>query len=385
MLTKALESQFGPSAFDSPRSNLFKLVQTGSVHQYYMEFSALANRTYGVSTEAILDYFVGGLRPEIRREVIAQNPLNLVRAFALAKLFEDKHEFRPKTTPWYPCSHYSSKPPLNSTQSTVSPHLKPPPLLPFPHSKSLPLQQNSSNIRKMSQAEIQRRRENGLCFTCDEKYFFGHKCPNKQLLLPQVDDQVEEASPPTVPTDDCAEESLTPVSDAKYQPHLSFNALHGAAGAATMQFEGTINGITVQILLDSGSSDGFMQPRIAQFLKLPVPKSPQFQVMVGNGNKLSTEGFIPKLPLSIQGHDLLVSVYLLPVAGIDVVLGASWLKALRSHAANYVDMLFHFYWNGDLVTLQGLSEAAPAPAQFHHFRRLTSTDAIAELYTLEVH
>ena len=47
-------------------------------------------------------------------------------------------------------------------------------------------------------------------------------------------------------------------------------------------------------------------------------------------------------------------------------------------------MLFHFYWNSELVILQGLCLAKLAHAQFHHFRRLTSTYAIAELYILEV-
>ena len=154
MLTRALESQFGPSAFDCPRSELFKLVQTGSVHQYYMEFSALANRTYGVSADAILDCFVGGLKPELRREVIAQNPLNLVRAFALAKLFEDKYDYKPKPTTWPPRSYYSPKPPPNPSQSSNSPHPKLPPLLPLPQLKPPPLQPRTSNSRQMSHAEV---------------------------------------------------------------------------------------------------------------------------------------------------------------------------------------------------------------------------------------
>ena len=82
-------------------------------------------------------------------------------------------------------------------------------------------------------------------------------------------------------------------------------------GAATMHFEGAVNGVPVQILFDSGSSDSFIQLRIAQFLKLLVQKSPQFQVMVGNGSTLSTKGYIPKLLVCVQGHNLLVSVYLL--------------------------------------------------------------------------
>ena len=97
-----------------------------------MEFSALANRTYGVSLDAILDHFVGGLRPELRREVVAQNPFNLVRAVAMAKLFEDKYDYKTKPTTWSNRSYYSPKPLPNTSPSSVSPHPKSPPLLPLP-------------------------------------------------------------------------------------------------------------------------------------------------------------------------------------------------------------------------------------------------------------
>ena len=156
MLTRALESQFGPSSFNCPRSDLFKLVQTGSVHQYYMEFSALANRTYGVSADAMLDCFVAGLKPELRREVIAQNPLNY-------------YDYKSKPATWSPRSYYRPKPPPNPSQSSSSPHPRPPPLLPLPQPKPPPLQPRNPSFRHMSQDEMQRRRENGLCFICDEK------------------------------------------------------------------------------------------------------------------------------------------------------------------------------------------------------------------------
>lgn len=31
-------------------------------------------------------------------------------------------------------------------------------------------------IRRFAPTELQRRREQGLCYNCDEKYTFGHKC-----------------------------------------------------------------------------------------------------------------------------------------------------------------------------------------------------------------
>jgi len=53
-LTTALESQFGPSFFDCPAQELFKLQQSGTVSDYYVRFMALANRSFGLSTEALL-------------------------------------------------------------------------------------------------------------------------------------------------------------------------------------------------------------------------------------------------------------------------------------------------------------------------------------------
>jgi len=42
--TRSLELEFGPSPYECPRSTLVKLMQSGSVHNYYRKFIALANR-----------------------------------------------------------------------------------------------------------------------------------------------------------------------------------------------------------------------------------------------------------------------------------------------------------------------------------------------------
>nr|KYP32740.1 Retrotransposable element Tf2 [Cajanus cajan] len=60
----------------------------------------------------------------------------------------------------------------------------------------------------------------------------------------------------------------------------------------------------VHVLLDSGSSDNFLQPRLAHFLKLPIEPIPNFQVLVGNGIALVVE--VPLgLPLNqSQNHSI---------------------------------------------------------------------------------
>lgn len=89
--TRALELDFGPSAYECPRATLFKLQQHGTVSEFYKEFTGLANRVDGLSDEALLDCFLSGLQDEILRDVMALSPETLLKAVSLAKLFEEKY------------------------------------------------------------------------------------------------------------------------------------------------------------------------------------------------------------------------------------------------------------------------------------------------------
>jgi len=151
---------------------------------------------------------------------------------------------------------------------------------------------------------MQLRREKGLCFTCDEKFSPSHKCPNMQYLFLQLQDEENvDIQPEPLDISDLVENFNV------QKHHLSYNALKGSFGVGTMRFCGSIKGMQVQVLLDSGSSDNFLQPRIAQCLKLPVEPIPDFQVLVGNGNDLIAEGLIKELEVTIQGHSLKLPVY----------------------------------------------------------------------------
>ncbi|KAJ1411038.1 Aspartic peptidase domain superfamily [Sesbania bispinosa] len=344
--TKALELEFGPSQFECP------------------------------SPDALLDCFISGLKPEIKRDVIAQSPLSLLKAVSLAKLYEEKYTYKPKPT---------YKQPTNQNHSYTYPkiHNYQPPLLPTPNQK--PTYQVTANphntpnnpIRKMTPAEMQVRREKGLCYTCDDKFTPQHKCPNRHFMIMQVEDEIPE-------TEDTAQQTELVEDNAEQEHHLSFNALKGNSGLGTIRFSGRIKGHSVRILLDGGSSDNFLQPRVAQFLSLPIQPGAQFHVMVGNGHSMTAEGLIPDLAIEVQGHELHCPVYLLPVAGADLILGAAWLSTLGPHVADYSALQFKFMLNGKFITLQGDRPALPQNAQFHHIRRFHHTDAIAECFTVQL-
>lgn len=143
-----------------------------------------------------------------------------------------------------------------------------------------------------------------------------------------------------------------------------------------------IKGTEVHILLDGGSSDNFIQPRLARFLKLPVELASDFRVMVGNGHYLLSEGKIKLLEVNVQGHPIHLQVFLLPITGSELVLGVAWLATIGSHVADYSTATIKLYLNNRFVTLQGEHPVGPKLAQFNHLKRMKSTDAISELFTL---
>lgn len=71
-----------------------------------------------MSVDAILDCFVSGLHSKIRREVVAQNPYSLSKAYALAKSYKEK--FDPPTKPNLTKPfHFTT---LSSTRNLTQPH-----------------------------------------------------------------------------------------------------------------------------------------------------------------------------------------------------------------------------------------------------------------------
>ena len=48
-------------------------------------------------------------------------------------------------------------------------------------------------VQKISPAEMQARREKWLCYNCDDKYSFGHRCKKMQFYLISADEEGNES------------------------------------------------------------------------------------------------------------------------------------------------------------------------------------------------
>lgn len=170
---KALLIRFGPSSYDDPREQLTRLRQVGSVEEYKTAFETLSNRLRGLSEPYKLSCFFSGLRDDIRLTVRIFNPYNLIQAFGLAKIQEEKSSFHKKTQPrpsFYPHTEpavtiYQTHP-NNSTISSNNTY----------HKAIVPVQ-------KISQNQMKTRREKGLCYHCDSKWHPGHRCTSPKFVF----------------------------------------------------------------------------------------------------------------------------------------------------------------------------------------------------------
>lgn len=370
-LTKSLECTYGPPVFESPRYSLFRLTQESTVAEFYAHITVLANRVNGVPEDVLMDCFIGGLKKELQAEVIPWDPDDLDKAVTLAKLFDEKLQFGKKASfsrnvyiPDTKIKPFSAIAPTVTHTSTGN--------------STLP-----TTFRKMGFQEMQIRKSKGLCFTCDDKYSPTHKCPNKKLLLLQWDDNGTEIydneffidpHPP-----DAAQDTSTDSSTK-----MSLNAMSSTTISGTMHFTGNLGGQKITILLDGGSDDTFIQPRVVKFFHMDVLPTLPLKVLVGNGQTLKVEGKIPELVVQVQGYTLLVPAYVLPIAGADLILGASWLAKLGPHVVDYEKKIIKFYHNNQFMVLKGEPVQRPAYTTVSQLHRLCSTQAVWECYSLQI-
>jgi hypothetical protein len=169
-------------------------------------------------------------------------------------------------------------------------------------------------IKRLSQAEQEERRRLGLCYNCDDKFTRGHNRICKRLfLLEGLEEEEDEA------VEDAGTEE-TPV--------FSLQALAGVALTDTMQLQVTLGATSLVAMLDSGSTHNFISEAAAARTGLPLEHRPRLTAMVANGERVACVGVIRNAPLDIGGHCFPADLYVMPLAGYDVVLGTRWLAAL---------------------------------------------------------
>jgi hypothetical protein len=114
---------------------------------------------------------------------------------------------------------------------------------------------------------------------------------------------------------------------------IMLHALTGWIAPKTMQIATRIGSHDVVILINNGSTHNFISERLAN--GLPVVPTKAFTVWIANSEKLKCQGRFKEVRVDLYGTHSSLTLYFVPLTGLDLVLGIQWLKMLGSVVCNW--------------------------------------------------
>ncbi|KAH9780314.1 hypothetical protein KPL71_008031 [Citrus sinensis] len=300
---------------------LSHITQNGSLRDNQHEFEKLGNRVQGWTQKALIGTFMGGLKLEVADGIRMFKPKTLKEAISLART-RDEQLTRQKRFTW-----------------------------PIPQNRPLaavtPVNQRAAIApKRLGWEEMQKRRAQGLCFSCNERFTPGHKCQGPRLLLIESHNNSQEN-----------EEETESEGNREEKLEVFIHALTGWSSPRTMRVAASIKSQLIMVLIDSGSTHNFLSEKVASTLRLPVVPTKSFTVRVANGERLICQGRYEKVPIDLQGIPFSLTFYSLPLAGLDMLLGIQWLEMLGSVVCNWKHLTMDFNWENQARRLQGIQRA----------------------------
>lgn len=106
------------------------------------------------------------------------------------------------------------------------------------------------------------RRENGLCYNCDESFVPGQRCKNRVNYLMMTEEEEMQLYQGNM--DLGLSEVEGNMMQAVEEVQISLHSMMGEGGINTMRVVGEIGDHKLNILLDSGSTLSFLQEDTAK-------------------------------------------------------------------------------------------------------------------------
>lgn len=214
MFKRELFGRFQGPQMGNLYEKVLALQQSSKVDCYREEFKALTAPLKNAYEEVLVGPFKNGLKPEIRAELYLFGLGSITELMGQAQRIEERNVMMSKAQNDMP--QYQKTGSVSQWAQTKSGWVKPMDLenptrmgnaiktveskveeskSPLSFSSSASVQgKMSPTLKKLTEEEILKRREQGLCFKCDERFSPGHRCKNRlyhTMVLQEVDSDQE--------------------------------------------------------------------------------------------------------------------------------------------------------------------------------------------------
>ncbi|XP_033137014.1 uncharacterized protein LOC117128518 [Brassica rapa] len=319
---KRLLARFAESFEKTPGKRLFCLQQTGSIAEYVREFQELVSQIKLAEAHKI-DIFFNGLKREMKEVIKMKEPQTLSDYIETVLKMEDSEFcklFASVKGQENRVNKQSSSSTFRSLPSSAQNSVNKPKLFEQAARQSAPSLNPKQGRVKLSDAEFEHKKKNGICFSCDEKWSRAHSntCKNKNLQVMVVVQGSEVELVDEEFHDSCEELFGTTTEICE----LTLYSYMGWSSPTTTKIEGKIGKTRVVVLIDSGATHNFLSPDIVKKAQLTEIQSSSFKVLVGTGS-------------------------------VDVVLGIQWLRTLGRCEVDWEKQELSFFTPTGRVTLVG--------------------------------
>ena len=203
----------------------------------------------------------------------------------------------------------------------------------------------------LAKAELQVRREKALCFHCNEKFSLGHWCKQELHILIGHEDEREEGE--VEDTREGMDSSSRPAAKNLETMELSINSVLGLTLPSTMKIKGKLGPKEVTILIDCKATHNFLSMEFVEELKLPLPTTTNYGVVMGTGMAVHRRGICKKVIVEMQELTIVEDFLPLNLGSTDVILRMQWLGTLGTIEVNWRNLVIKFKMEETLMILRG--------------------------------
>ena len=341
---RRLLSRFAESFEKTPGKRLFSIQQTGSIAEYVREFQELASQIKLAEAHKI-DIFFNGLKREMKEVIMMKEPQTLsdhiqavikmedsefCRLFSGGKVHENRQGKQTTSS-----GFKSLVTPTNQAWTNKAKQQEP------VAKTTIPAVNTKTQGRvKLSDAEYEHKKKNGICFSCDEKWTRAHynNCKNRHLQVMVVAQGCEVELIDEEFHDSCEELQGTTTEVMEFSLH----SFMGWSSPTTMKIEGRIGKSKVVVLIDSGATHNFLSPTVMKKSQLQIDETSAFKVLVGTGITVNGAGVCRGVSLQLQSVLIKSDFIVLDPGSADVVLGVQWLRTLGKCEVNWETQVLEF-------------------------------------------
>lgn len=334
--SRAVIQRFGEEEYPQAMRALLHLYQAGSVEEYVKNFEdaryATAVHNHTLDETFYVAQFIKGLKHELQAPVQSHVPSSVGRAVFLARLQQsimDKQ--RQKSLKGAGPSKFVA----TGSRTEV---------------------RGGTGMAELSKERLVKeyRRQNGLCFSCGDKFEPGHQLKCSKRVQLQLNSLTKEELGMTL-----TEEQLDQIQQEEQEEERSYLSLHAMSGATSkecMRVRALVGNQTLLILIDSGSSATFVNRELVDRLGLLMKECQPVKVKVANGELMQSDRMVEALEWWSNGHSFTDDMRVLDLGAYDMILGFDWLQSHSPMHCDWKGRIVSFVDRGQLVQLVGDSD-----------------------------